>query len=57
MNFSSVCAQLLKLQIDDVILGMHGQASPKRLLKLQDHKTKRTYEVDFVHVTSYLIKL
>ena len=32
--FFSVCTHLSELHIDGVILGGHGQASPKRLLKL-----------------------
>ena len=50
MIFLSVCTHLLKLHIDDLILIGHGQASPKRLLKLEDLKNKGTYKVDFVDV-------
>ena len=54
MDFLPVCTHLLKVHTDDVILGGH---LPKRLLKLYDLKNKRTSEVDFVHVPSYLLKL
>ena len=56
-TFLSVCTHLSKLHTDDVILLRHGQASPKRILKLSDLKNKKTYKVDFVHVASYQLKL
>ena len=51
---------LLKLQIDNMIVGRCGQACPdmqKEAIKTLRSQKRKKCEVDFVHAASYLFKL
>ena len=51
---------LLKLQIDNMIVGGCGQACPdmpKEAVKTLRSQKQKKCEVDFVHAASYLFKL